>query len=149
MDAPQHKSIQLSAVQLLTLRSIARESWEIRSGAFEWCCNGQWVWLSRNVDGSWYNKALCAAWEFESQGFVEMATVRCCPGTSCRANDRQMFRLTTTGKDLLQATSATIRPAPPGVQQDRELENHSVGTKAARFGWWRRATSLVLSRVYF
>jgi hypothetical protein len=119
MNDRQENSARLNTTQFLTLRSIARESWDMRIGTFEWRFNGRWVRLSRDDERNCYSRARRSASELVARGLVELVTVRCCPGTSCHANDRHEFRLTKRGNSLLQKANATSRAATTGVPLDR------------------------------
>lgn len=130
----------LTTAQFLALRSIAREPWNRHDGRLQWRFNGRWARLFEregvrapleSADGTGghggygpvIEKALEAAYELQALGLVELATLRCCPGTSCHRNDRDEFRLTQRGQALLdKANAANSRsflatPAPQAPTQ--------------------------------
>lgn len=153
------KSPRLNTIQFLTLRSIAREPWDMQWGRIQWRFNGKWCHLFRrdgvraplgSVDGigghcgydEVFDQARDAANELESLGLVEMFTVRCCPGTSCHRNDRHEFRLTPRGAALLEKANATSLQAATGpIPVEHSIP--AAAMNAAGRSWWRRAASVL------
>lgn len=151
--------MRLNTDQFLALRSIAKEPWDMQWGRIQWRFNGKWCHLFRrhgvraplgSVDGigghcgydDVFDRAWDAAWALVAYGLVEEFTVRCCPGTSCHANDREEFRLTPRGVALLEKANATsqrrksVEPTAPDVP--------SVPVESMNRGpWWRKAASLL------
>ncbi|MDF8364691.1 hypothetical protein [Achromobacter anxifer] len=149
---------RLNTIQFLALRSIAKEPWDLKWGRIRWRFQGKWVHLFRSdgvraplgsIDGTGgrygYDEVIKRAWdaayELETMGFVELLTVRCCPGSLCHANDRREFRLSRRGDSLLQkANAAPARFAAAQMQVPR----HTVIDDVASRQWWRVAASWVL-----
>lgn len=119
----------LTNIQFLALRSIARESWDLRDRRITWRFGRRWFYLFENgirapltsVTGNigryGYNaafeRAWAAAWELEDLQLIEVHTNRCCPGTSCHLNDRHEFRLSMRGQALLTKANASSQALPP------------------------------------
>jgi hypothetical protein len=121
---------------------IARRSWDLRLGTYDWREHGKWVRLSGDGDRRGYDAVWRSAWELEALGLVELGTVRCCPGTTCHVNDRREFRPTASGGSLLETTGASganttsldLHPLPDG------------GVACQRFDWTRSLAALFLGR---
>jgi hypothetical protein len=146
---------RLNTIQFLALRSIAKEPWDLKWGRIRWRFQGKWVYLFRrdgvraplgSIDGAGgrygYDEVLKHAWdaayELENMGFVELLTVRCCPGSLCHANDRHEFRLSRRGDSLLQKANS----APPSRAAGRMREPRlTVIDDVASRPWWRVAAS--------
>lgn len=157
MKMPTAVQPRLNTNQFLALRSIAREPWDMQWGRIQWRFNGKWLHLFRrdgvraplgSVDGigghcgydDIINRAWDAASELEWYGLVEVFTVRCCPGTSCHANDRHEYRLTPRGTALLQKANAARQTA---VADPNPSEIPAAVVNPTGAPWWRKAASLL------
>lgn len=156
----KRQSSRLNTNQFLALRSIERESWDLKWGRIQWRFNGKWLHLFRrygvraplgSVDGiggrcgyeDVFERALDAAWELEARGMVEVFTARCCPGSSCHANDRHEFRLTPMGSALLQKANATSLRANVDKKSATEGTPVLEETPNTQASWWHRAVLLL------
>lgn len=151
---------RLNTIQFLALRSIARESWDLKWGRIQWRFNGKWFHLFRHygvraplgsVDGIGgqcghehvFDRAWDAAWELEARGMIEVVTVRCCSESSCHANDQHEFRLTPMGSVLLQKANATSLRANVDKKSATEGTPASEVTLNTQRAWWHRAVLLL------
>jgi hypothetical protein len=150
---------RLSTDQFLALRSIAKEAWDMREGRIQWRFNGKWFYVHKDglrtdlsaangKGGNYgydaiYARAWNAAFELEMLELVETSIVRCCPGTSCHANDRRQFRLTERGTALLQKAGVGFHTPKAQPETETEPVPPEVVDGDGNEVWWRKAASFL------
>ena len=149
---------RLNTLQFLALRSIAKEPWQMKWGLIRWKFRGRWFHLYRDglktpldagrSDGrSGYDdvqeKAWDAAWDLDGMGLVEVATIRCCPGTSCRLNDRHEFRLTPRGTIFLEKANAWSRRMTEARRTAEVSAASPVSSQSTGSTWLRKMSAFL------
>lgn len=118
------KAPRLTNAEFTMLRSLAKDPWA-NEGALLW----RLKWRNRNTwglvdkDGFFWpegstwgysryglrKKALAAVLHLEALGLAHTNNKRCCPGTDCHLNDKQVFEITEQGLALLEKANAAPR----------------------------------------
>lgn len=143
-------TMRLTNDQFMALRSIAREPWDLQWRRIQWKFNGKWFHLDSKgwrsaLDaaypahcgyGQMRDRAWDAAWGLEALGLVEISTIRCCPGTSCHLNDRNLFQPSERGAELLRRiaighkrSEEPAAPAPAPTATTTLKERLKIGAK--------------------